>query len=90
MIPDEAVEAAARAGYEYQYSSLEGKWEFANPGVQEDFRNEFRTALEAASPHMLAAFWDAVADDIRHDTAIDQRIYVANRVRKSNPYRSQK
>lgn len=52
VIPEAAVEAAARAGYEYQYSSLEGKWDFANPRVQEDFRNEFHAALEAAAPHM--------------------------------------
>ena len=58
MIPAEAVEAAAKAAYEFQYSSLEGMWEFANPRVQGDFRNELRAALEAAAPYMLAEAFD--------------------------------
>lgn len=36
-----------------------------------------------------AAVWDKVAASIRSDMQIDQRVYVANRVRESNPYRSQ-
>jgi hypothetical protein len=58
MSPAEAVEAAAKAAYEFQYSSLEGMWEFANPRVQGDFRNELRAALEAAAAGLLAEAFD--------------------------------
>lgn len=47
-----AIEAAAKAAYEHQYSSLEGLWEFANRAVQTDFREQAKVALEAASLHM--------------------------------------
>ena len=33
--------------------------------------------------------WDAVAESVRNDTEIDQRLYLSRRIRATNPYRSQ-
>lgn len=98
MIPAEAVEAAAKAAYEFQYSSLEGMWEFANPRVQGDFRNELRAALQAAEPHMLAeakaeAFDQGQKSGMRHA----DRLVAAAKIGRPelpgpispNPYRTQ-
>jgi len=55
VIPDEAVEAAARAVYEDTFGK---PW----ADESEDYRNELRetqrAALEAAAPHLMAVAWD--------------------------------
>ena len=54
MIPDEAVEAAAKAEYEHEFLVLEGAWNDAPKDVRTLFRQSVRVALEAAAPHMTA------------------------------------
>lgn len=73
MISDEAVEAAAKAVP-------------AGASIEKD---DLHSILEAAAPHMLADAWDEASGFVRSDTQIDQRIYVANRIKQNNPYRSQ-
>jgi hypothetical protein len=51
-IPDEAVEAAARALAERSRCPEEWQW----------YLSEARTALEAAAPHLMAAAWDEAID----------------------------
>lgn len=88
MIP-EAAQRAAEAAYTEKLVELRLS-EGGGFKAASQQRRAIASALEAAAPHMLAEAWDAVAADIRHDSAIDQRIYVANRVRNSNPYRTAK
>lgn len=60
MIPEEAVEAAARAIYQGFHSSY--KWEDA-PDFEGGFRSislkQARMAVEAATPHIAAQAWEA-------------------------------
>lgn len=52
MIPDEAVEAAARAFYQNQTGM---EWESRSEVLKETLRGDARAALEAAAPHLMAA-----------------------------------
>ena len=52
MIPDAAVEAAAKAEYEHEFLYLEGTWEKVPDAVKVLFRESATVALEAALPYM--------------------------------------
>lgn len=82
-ITDAAVTAAAKA--------YRAKVEWIDRHSRDDYGREdelgMRAALDAAAPYMLADAWDAAAALIRYDMEINQRAYVANRVREANPYR---
>lgn len=52
MIPAEAVEAAARGLARHKWPTAIGVWESFGQGMQDDFRDQARAALEAAAPHM--------------------------------------
>ncbi len=81
MIPDEAVEAAAKkmAGAAY------GVWELVPEAKRRLYMRTARAALEAAAPHMMAEAWDACVDEAEslgwmHDAgAVDTKA--------RNPYR---
>lgn len=53
VIPDEAVEAAAKAAYEFRYSGYKS-WDELTPLAQCDAEAEMQYALLAAAPRMLA------------------------------------
>ena len=70
MIPDEAVEAAARAYWDGHYKTTsDPEWRDAVASPHRDdetgqVRDMMRAALEAAAPHLMAAAWDeCVASD---------------------------
>ena len=54
MIPEAAVEAAAKCGYERE---LGVNWDNLRPSVQRGYLDDARAALEAAAPHMRQAFF---------------------------------
>ena len=91
MIPDAAVEAAARAMAPAVWGP--SVWQFAAHGeapadardrVQQQALKDARAALEAAAPHMLAEVWDeGFEDGKRQDAEGDDG------PRFVNPYRSQ-
>lgn len=56
MIPDEAVEAAARGIALLNLSSK--PWGAIGEEVKNTFRDDARAALAAATPFMLAEAWD--------------------------------
>ena len=54
VVPEEAVEAAARAQYEARYG--DGRWPFCPfPDI---WRDSARKGLEAAAPFIAAKAWD--------------------------------
>jgi hypothetical protein len=55
MIPDEAVEAAAKAVW---WESEGRPWGHANDEMRAPYLREAKTALEAAAPHLMRAAWD--------------------------------
>ena len=55
MIPDEAVEAAARGLAVQKWPTAIGVWDSFGQGMKNDFRDQARAALEAAAPHLMAA-----------------------------------
>ena len=55
MIPDAAVEAAARAVFEQQYEPEE--WELVVIQTQQRYIDEARLALAAAAPYMHKVAW---------------------------------
>lgn len=55
VIPDEAVEAAARAAAK---DDAEPNWYLDTERFRDAWRIRMRAALEAAAPHLLAAAWD--------------------------------
>jgi hypothetical protein len=62
VIPDEAVEAAARAQYGNDVLSWDDgeaapEWECEDDSLQEMYRAAARIALEAAAPHLMAEAW---------------------------------
>lgn len=92
MISDEAVDAAAKAMWEAsQISSRHNTWEFLKDGgnFQTRFRQQARTALEAAAPYMPAALvsdldeWAGRSKSGFYDEAQDDVVQILN------PYRSQ-
>ena len=64
MIPDEAVEAAAKVMFEHKDREV-------------TFREVARAALEAAAPHLMAAAWDEgfAADDFEVSIGMDRNPY---------------
>lgn len=62
MIPEAAVEAAAKAEYEHEMSAIEGTWQDASKEARALFRQSARVALKAALPALertaRAAAWD--------------------------------
>ena len=78
MIPDEAVEAA--------FGAYVGGNEVTGPDIAGDFltREQLRTILEAAAPHLAAAVWDE-GEAAGQDNADSNRGY--NIEHKYNPYR---
>ena len=92
MIPDEAVEAAARAIFE---SRSRMEWNEMNElfrGAKESTRKEARAALEAAAPHLMAAAWERGQADLTHDLFRDQELAkkgarLATDDATPNPYR---
>lgn len=79
MIPAEAVEAAARAAYEFRFCGHKA-WGDLTPLAQCDAEAEMQYALLAAAPHMLAGAWEEGRD------AEFQRS-VMKRQSDPNPYR---
>ena len=83
MIPDEAVEAAARrfaalAGYDW-----DKKWdttEDVEADVRADIRRQAREILEAAAPRLMAGAWDEGAKSQADSYGMDVDT-------KPNPYR---
>lgn len=57
-ISDEAVEAAAKALARHKWPTAIGVWESFGQGMQDDFRDQARAALEAAAPYIAAQAWD--------------------------------
>ena len=55
MIPDEAVEAAARAAAKDEDAS---NWDNEPQYYRNGWLNRMQVALEAAAPHLMAAAWD--------------------------------
>lgn len=104
MIPDEAVEAAVEAflkddaSYcECRHSTLD-KHDVNPPcSTRKRVTAQMASALKAALPlisksameSLMACVWDQVAETVRDDTEIGQRIYVSRRIRATNPHRSQ-
>ena len=94
VIPEAAVEAAARALYSGApiYDEERGvitgykPWESAEPAYQEHMLNEARSALEAAAPHMLAEAKADAWDEGRVVGSDEERSGYAT---EDNPYRSQ-
>ena len=74
MIPDEAVEAAAKKLYQAGGLVV---WDSEDESIRNYFRRNARSALEAAAPHLMAAAWeegriDGYADAQRgFDTAMN-------------------
>ena len=65
MIPDVAVEAAAKCTYEREMGV---NWDGLQSSVKRGYLEDARAALEAAAPHMLAEAWDeGHAAGISHD-----------------------
>ena len=54
MIPAEAVEAAGRGLARHKWPTAIGVWESFGQGMQDDFRDQARAALEAAAPYIRA------------------------------------
>jgi hypothetical protein len=72
VIPDEAVEAAARALWS---PSNEGDtWESEHEPYKDHTRAEAKRALEAAAPHLMAAAWERGQADLTHDLFRDQEL----------------
>jgi len=55
VIPDAAVEAAARCHYE---AELGVNWDGVRPSVKRGYLDDARRMLEAAAPHMHRAAWN--------------------------------
>jgi len=55
VIPDEAVEAAARGLAVQKWPTAIGVWDSFGQGMKNDFRDQARAALEAAAPHLFTA-----------------------------------
>jgi len=75
VIPDAAVEAAARAVFEQQYEPEE--WKLVVWQTRQRHLDDARLALDAAAPHLMAQAWDEGKDVRRCDGV------------PPNPYRSQ-
>ena len=58
MIPDEAVEAAARGLAQQKWPTAIGVWDSFGQNMQDGFRDQARAALEAAAPHLMRVAWD--------------------------------
>jgi hypothetical protein len=95
VIPDEAVEAAAKAIYATEAQPMydEAKeqftgarpWEWLTERSWDVYRNKARQTLEAAAPHLLANAWD------EGGKAAIEREHAYGREEKakfSNPYRN--
>ena len=55
MIPDEAVEAAARASWELDHDGIAPRYDECSEGTKRQLHREARVVLEAAAPHLMAA-----------------------------------
>lgn len=76
MIPDDAVEAAARAIYATEaqpiYDEVKEEfaghkpWEWLNERSLESYRNKARLALEAAAPHLVRDISERVGKRYAH------------------------
>ncbi|GAP53844.1 hypothetical protein AHiyo6_04090 [Arthrobacter sp. Hiyo6] len=53
-IPKAAAEAAAKGLAVHKWPTAIGVWESFGQGMQDDFLDQARAALEAAAPHLLA------------------------------------
>lgn len=60
-IPAEAVEAAARGLARHKWPTAIGVWESFGQGMQDDFRDQARPALEAAAPYLRAQALEELA-----------------------------
>jgi hypothetical protein len=56
VIPEEAVEAAAKAIFAQQYDPDE--WTSAVTGTRDRCKRDARVALEAAAPRLMSAAWE--------------------------------
>ena len=56
MIPEAAVEAAAKAASEN--TSIRGMWDNATTEWKRAYRASLVAALEAAAPHLMAEAWE--------------------------------
>ena len=75
MIPEAAVEAAAKVTFEGLHD--DEKWSDVTPAEREPYERQARAALEAAAPHMLAevvALADAWEARGEHDMAYSKTI----------------
>jgi hypothetical protein len=89
MISDEAVEAAAKAEFEYEFPRNPAQWGLMSEDTRDRYREHARVALEAAAPYVrapLVADLDKWAGRSRtgfYDEAQDDVVQLLN------PYRSQ-
>lgn len=80
-IPDEAVEAAAKALYQNTLTS----WDGAHARTKELCRRDARAALEAAAPHLLAEAWrEGCAEGLACDWDKGAEFLPLNPYRKSD------
>ena len=78
MIPDEAVEAAARQLFDQDKGEV--SWGEVSDEIRNYYRYEARKILEAAAPHLMAAAWE----EGRVDGRDEERSGYEN---ADNPYR---
>lgn len=81
-IPDEAVEAAAKAAYNMTHRT---QWVQLSVGYKRELMVPARAALEAATPHMLAAAWDEGCGAGWNDCLLDMQ---KRGILSANPYGS--
>lgn len=83
MIPDEAVEAAARASFALTYDP--SAWGAISVHIRLQFLEEARASLEAAAPFIAAQAWDEGMNDAWNNSETMQVSLQA--LRAMNPYR---
>jgi len=86
VIPDSAVEAAARAFWE---DGTNHSWADEDSGVRGECLASMRTALEAAAPHLMAEAWESGWANARGNyLALYQGQDIPEWVTLRNPYRA--
>lgn len=70
-MPDEAIEAAAKAIYPHTRSAFDETYEH----IRERCRKQARAALEAAAPYIRAQALDDAADKLGEDTRPTPQLY---------------
>lgn len=69
MIPDEAVEAAAKG---IAAENMKKPWETMSEGVKETFRADAKAALEAAAPFLRAQALEDAATEFEANIGINE------------------